>query len=92
VRPLHPHAVHRAAEAVATRIKHARFDQHCEATKLPFSQADRAWREVALLPQACHGQDAKRVAADWKQRRITRRSSAQCGRHCRKSRRLHRIW
>jgi hypothetical protein len=52
VRPLHPHAVHRAAETDATRIEHAWSDQHREATKPPFSQADRAWREVALLLQA----------------------------------------
>ena len=66
VRPLHPHAVHRAAQAGATRIEHAWSDQHCEATKPPFSQADRAWREIALLPQARHGHDATRVAAHWK--------------------------
>jgi hypothetical protein len=52
VRPLHPHAVHRAAEAGATRIEHVWSDQHCEATRPPCSQADRAWREVALLQQA----------------------------------------
>jgi hypothetical protein len=52
VRPLHPHAVHRADEAGATRIEHAWSNQHCEATRPPFSQADRAWREVALLQQA----------------------------------------
>ncbi len=78
-RPLHPHAVHRAAEAGATRIEHAWSNQHCEATKTPFSQADRAWREVALLQQAGHGQDAPRVAAHWKQRRQTRTSSALWG-------------
>ena len=33
VRPLHPHAVHRAAEAGATRIEHVWSDQHCEATR-----------------------------------------------------------
>ena len=46
VRPLHPHEVHRAAEADATRIEHAWSDQHREPTKPPFSQADCAWREV----------------------------------------------
>jgi hypothetical protein len=38
-----------------------------------------AWREIALLPQARHGQDATRVAAHWKQRRKTRTSSALWG-------------
>ena len=79
MRPLHSHAVHRAAEAGATRIEHAWSDQHCEATKSPFSQADRAWREVALLPQAGHRQESTRVAAHWKQRRKTRTSSALWG-------------
>ena len=79
VRPVHPHAVHRAAETDANPIEHAWSDQHCEATKPPSSQADRAWREIALLQQAGYGQDATRVAAHWNQRRITRTSSALRG-------------
>jgi hypothetical protein len=79
VRPLHPHAVHRAALADATRIEHAWSDQHREPTKSPFSQADCAWREVALLQQAGHRQDSTRVAAHWKQWRKTRNPSALWG-------------
>jgi hypothetical protein len=79
VRPLHPHTVHRAAETDATPIEHAWSDQHREPTKPPFSQADRAWREVALLLQARHGHDATRVAAQWEQRRKSRTSFALWG-------------
>ena len=87
VRPLHPHAVHRAAEAGATHVEHAWSHQHCETTKPPFSQADRACRSSAAgrtrAGRFARGSGLKTAAHNSK-------LGCAVGRHCRKSRRLHR--